>query len=175
MPMRERVMRSSRLGVLAAPRRSATLALATVLLAGCGGDAPLPPSEAVATYEAVAEDLLAATTSVRAMSWERRGQEILEPGAEDCRYQAGIWQADGNLYPMPGQGMDWAPWREALDPVLEEHGFSSLGRERRSGAVTRLEADGEHGARVRLNAQGELRITDIRVDAEPCEGSALGL
>lgn len=173
--MSEQHMRRPRLGVVAAPRRAATLALATVLLAGCGGDAPLPPSEAVATYEAVAEDLLAATTSVHAMNWERRGQEILEPGAEDCRYRAGVWQADGDLYPVPGQGMDWDPWREALDPVLEEHGFSSLGRERRSGAVTWLEADGEHGARVRLTAQGELRITDIRVDAEPCEDSALGL
>ena len=76
---------------------------------------------------------------------------------------------------MPGQGLDWDPWREALDPVLEAHGFSSLGRERHSGAVTWLEADGEHGARVRLTAQGELRITGIRVDAEPCEDSALGL
>lgn len=173
--MSEQHRRRSRLGVVTAPRRAATLALATVLLAGCGGDAPLPPSEAVATYEAVAEDLLAATTSVRAMSWERRGQEILEPGAEDCRYQAGIWQADANLYPVPGQGMDWDPWREALGPVLEEHGFSSLGRERHSGAVSWLEADGEHGARVRLTAQGELQITDIRVDAEACEDSALGL
>lgn len=173
--MREQDVRRAGGGVIVGRRRAATLALATVLLAGCGGDAPLPPSEAVAAYESVAEDLLSATTSVRAMSWERRGQEILEPGAEDCRYQAGIWQADGNLYPVPGQGMDWDPWREALDPVLEEHGFSSLGRERRSGALTWLEADGEHGARVRLTAQGELRITDIRVDAETCEDSTLRL
>lgn len=144
--MRERDVRRTGRGV--GRRRAAALALAAVLLSGCGGDAPLPPSEAVATYEAV---------------------------AENCRYQAGIWQADGNLYPVPGQGMDWDPWREALDPVLEEHGLSSLGRERHSGAVTWLEADGEHGARVRLTAQGELRITDIRVDAEPCEDSALGL
>ena len=173
--MRERDVRRTGRGLIVGRRRAAALALAAVLLSGCGSGDPLPPLEAVATYEAVAEDLLAATTSVRAMSWERGGQEILEPGAEDCRYQAGIWQADGNLYPVPGQGMDWDPWREALDPVLEEHGFSSLGRARHSGAVTWLEADGEHGARVRLTAQGELRITDIRVDAEPCEDSALGL
>ncbi len=173
--MRERDVRRPERGVIVVRRRAAALALATVLLAGCGSGDPLPPSEAVATYEAVAEDLLAAATSVREMNWERGGQGILEPGAEDCRYQAGIWQSDGSLYPVPGQGMDWEPWREALDPVLEEHGFSSLGRERRSGAVTWLEADGEHGARVRLSAEGELRITDVRVDAEPCEDSALGL
>ena len=62
--MSEQHMRRSRLGVVAAPRRAATLALATVLLAGCGSGAPLPPPEAVATYEAVAEDLLSAATSV---------------------------------------------------------------------------------------------------------------
>lgn len=66
--MREQDVRRAGRGVIVGRRRAATLALATVLLAGCGGDAPLPPSEAVATYESVAEDLLSATTSVRAMS-----------------------------------------------------------------------------------------------------------
>ncbi|AXK45477.1 hypothetical protein [Brachybacterium saurashtrense] len=83
------------------------MVLAALLLGGCGGaGTALPPSEAVATYDAAAEDLLAAAATVRELRWERRGQEIVEPGATDCRYQAGIWDADGALYPEPGQGTD---------------------------------------------------------------------
>lgn len=43
------------------------------------------------------------------------------------------------------------------------------------GGVSWLESDGEHGARVQLYAHCELRVRNIRVEAEPCEDSALGL
>ncbi|MGP9538950.1 hypothetical protein ACT3SP_13130 [Brachybacterium sp. AOP43-C2-M15] len=151
------------------------LAGALLLLTGCGGGEPLAAEDAVAAYEVVSEDVLEALDEVRPLAWERRAQEILDPGAEDCRYQAGIWEAGEPLYPEPGQGMDWDPWREALDPVLEEHGFDALGREQRSGAQYWVESEGPHGARLLLDSEGTLRLTDIRVDAEPCEDAALGL
>ncbi|AXK45478.1 hypothetical protein [Brachybacterium saurashtrense] len=59
--------------------------------------------------------------------------------------------------------------------MLEEHGFAPLRRERRSGGVYWVESEGEHGARLLLQADGSLRITDIRVEATPCEDAALGL
>lgn len=151
--------------------------LAMAMLAGCGGRTPVPAAEAVATYDALAEDLFSAADTVRPMDWElqRSSRTIEEPGAEDCRYRPGSWSAGENLYPVPGQGMDWQPWRDALDPMLEEHGFEALGRERRRGAWFSLESDGPHGARLQLSAQGELRISDVRVDASPCEDAALGL
>lgn len=157
--------------------RAAIAALGALLLvAGCGGSgSPLPAEEAVAHYEDVSADLLGALDAVRPLTWEHRAQEILEPGAEDCRYQAGIWEADAALYPEPGQGMDWEPWRTAVDPVLEEHGFEALGREQSSGGEYWLESEGPHGARIVLESRGSLRITDVRVDAEPCEDAALGL
>lgn len=94
------------------------------------------------------------------MSWER-AQGDPRARRRDCRYQAGIWQADGNLYPVPGQGMDWDPGG-GVSTRPRSTAFCRAAHDYGSGAVTWLEADGEHGARVRLTAQGELRITDIR-------------
>ena len=65
--------------------------------------------------------------------------------------------------------------RRVLDPVLAEHGVDALGRERRRGALCVVEADGPHGATLQLTAQGGLRISDVRVDAVPCEDATLGL
>lgn len=79
------------------------------------------------------------------------------------------------MYETPGQGIDWEPWREALDPVLQQHGFSSLSREHRSGGVHFLRSRGLHGARLMLESWGKIRITEIRVDADPCEDATLGL
>ena len=158
------------------PRLAALGGAMLLVMAGCGGGgAALPAQEAVAQYDLVAEDVLAALTSVRPLAWERGTQGIIEPGAQDCRYRPGIWTADDVLYPEPGQGRDWDPWREALDPVLEEHGFAPLGREQSSGAAYWLESKGPNGSRLQLHIDGELRITDVRVDAEPCEDAALGL
>lgn len=158
------------------PRRAALLAAALLVMAGCGGGgAALPAQDAVAQYEVVAEDVLGALTAVRPLAWERGAQGVIEPGAQDCRYRPGIWTADDVLYPEPGQGRDWGPWREALDPVLEEHGFTPLGREQSSGAAYWLESKGPSGSRLQLYIDGELRITDVRVDAEPCEDETLGL
>lgn len=159
-------------------RRTAGFAasmLAMTVLSGCGGGSPAPAAEVVATYDSLAEDLLAAAGTVRPLEWEHVRQGIEEPGAADCRYRPGTWQADETLYTAPGQGMDWRPWRDALDPVLEEHGFDPLGRERRRGAQFFLESDGPHGAHLMLIAQGELRIHDVRVDAAPCEDTTIGL
>lgn len=157
-------------------RGSAGLGAVLLLAAGCGGGATaMPAEEAVEHHELVAEELLAAADSVRPLSWERRSQEIIEPGAEDCRYQPGVWEADEPLYPEPGQGMDWEPWRAALDPVLEEHGFKALGREQSSGGDLWLEAEGPHGSRLLVHADGVMRLTDVLVDADPCEDTTLGL
>ena len=137
----------------------------------------MPAEEAVTHHRVVADDLLEAFDSVRPLSWEHRSQKVFvkEPGAEDCRYQAGVWESEEPLYPEPGEGMDWEPWRGAVDPVLEEHGFDPLGREKRSGAELRVESEGPHGARLVLRADGSLLITGISIDAHPCEDSALGL
>lgn len=154
----------------------ALLAFTVGLLSGCGGP-PVAATEAVSTYDALAEDLLAAADTVRPMDWElqRNSRKIEEPGAEDCRYRPGSWMAGEDLYPAPGQGMDWQPWRDALDPVLEEHGFDAFGRERRRGAQYYVTSDGPHGATVELTVHGDLRISDVRVDATPCEDATLGL
>lgn len=147
-----------------------------LLAAGCGGGATaMPAQEAVAHHELVVEEILAAADTVRPLTWQRSSQQIIEPGAEDCRYQPGVWEADAPLYPEPGQGMAWEPWREALDPVLGQHGFDALSREQSSGGDLWLEAEGPHGSRVLVHAEGTLRLTDVLVDADPCEDATLGL
>lgn len=159
--------------------RLGSLAAASALVLGAcgsfGSTDTLPSDEVVGHYDAVAEDLIAAMDTVRPLAWEHGSQGVIEPGAADCRYRAGAWQADEPLYPEPGQGMDWDPWREALDPVLQEHGFGELGREKSSGAVLEVESTDDHGARLVLESTGAFRITDIPVDAEPCVDATLGL
>ena len=155
---------------------SSLLGAAALAIAGCGDEeSAVPANQAVAQYQAMVQEILAALVAVRPLTWEHTAQEVLGSDAEDCRYQPGVWEADGTLYPQPGQGIDWEPWRESLDPVLEEHGFTALGREQVSGDGYWLESTGAHGALLQLHAEGRLLITDIRVVAEPCEDAALGL
>lgn len=150
-------------------RRALLCAAPLAVLSGCGQrTTPLPARDAVDHYTQVVDALIAAMDTVRELGWDG-GATALQP-VELCadEYHPGRWEADDPLYPVPGEGMDWGPWRTALDPVLEEWGFSELGREKRKGAWLVRRATDQHGATLELADQGILTITGARGSDADC-------
>ena len=145
-------------------RRTLLAALPLASLTGCGlRTEPIDASDAVEHYTQVVEALIAAMDTVRTLDWDG-GTTALQP-VEPCakEYHPGQWEADDALYEEPGQGIDWEPWREALDPVLEDWGFSELGREKREGGWLIVRATDEHGAEFSLVQRGIFSITGVRI------------
>ncbi|MCS6712119.1 hypothetical protein JSY14_08830 [Brachybacterium sp. EF45031] len=144
----------------------------TILLDGCGPSVtPMDPARAQAHYQQVVEDLIATMDSVRPLGWAPEGALTDQPvkgGA--CSYDPGRWAtAEGHhLYPAPGEGIDWEPWRTALDPVLSRHGFTKLSREKRSGGYFFLTGTDQHGAELRLVARGILEIHGAQLSGRTC-------
>ena len=150
-------------------RRALLCAVPLAALSGCGQrSTPISARDAVAHYTQVVDALINAMNTVRSLTWEG-GATALQP-VEPCadEYHPGRWEADDPLYPVPGDGMDWEPWRTALDPVLEEWGFSKLDREKRKGAWLVRRATDQHGATLELTDHGILTITGARVSDADC-------
>lgn len=150
-------------------RRALLAALPLAALSGCvQRTTPMPARDAVDHYTQVVDALIAAMGTVRELNWEG-GATALQP-IEPCtdEYHPGRWEADDNLYHSPGEGMDWEPWRRALDPVLTQWEFSELGDEKREGGVVLLAATDEHGATLELADQGVLTITGVQVTDTDC-------
>lgn len=141
----------------AARRGSAAVMVATCLLAaGCGAEpTPLEPNAARGHYEKVAADVIAALDTVAPLGWEPAGALTL-PAADpsSCTYSPGTWEATEGLSTGTGQDLDWDQWRDALDPVLREHGFGALGGQEREGGWLYIAATDEHGAELKLIDQG---------------------
>ncbi len=150
-------------------RRALLVALPLTALSACGRRIePIPAADVVEHYRVVVDALIAAMDSVRKLGWHPSGVHSTETPKRCSTYSPGHWESDHWLYEKPGTGMDWEPWLEALDPVLKEHGFTKLGREKREGGhLTRSSSD-IHGAVLKIYARGILEIYDAQVGDPSC-------
>ncbi|WP_157697099.1 hypothetical protein [Brachybacterium avium] len=133
---------------------------------------PLPAEGAVAHYDAVAEDL---TAELSAQEWVLNPtQRTVREEDGRCRYSPGVWEAEGTLAGVSGDG-GWDEIAARLDPVLAEHGFEDLGAPSRSGALYSVSTHDGHGTELVLDEQGRLSLRGTLIDTETCTESALGL
>lgn len=155
--------------------RFAALGAAALHCAGCGGTAPIPADEAVAHYDALAEDLTTGLAGTGLdLTHEPSTRTVTKEGGT-CVYTPGTWTPAGGSGGDVSDDEAWGSSREALDPVLEEAGFDPLGDPQRQGAKSFVASTDEHGATLRLDDQGTLRLYGARVETEDCSASALGL
>lgn len=150
-------------------RRALLAALPVAAITGCGQRTePIAVDDALDHYTQVVDAVMAAMDTVRELDWDG-GATALQP-PEPCaqEYHPGRWEADGTLFAEPGQGMDWDPWTAALDPVLEDWGFSALGREEREGGWLLSRATDQHGATFELVDRGIVSITGARLADDAC-------
>lgn len=148
----------------------AALLAALLALTGCGSEpTALEPDAARGHYEQVAADVIAALDTVAPLGWEPAGALTL-PASDptSCSYSPGTWEAREGLSTGIGRDLDWDRWREALDPVLAEHGFDALGGQEREGGWLYIAATDEHGAELKLVDQGTLEITGAAISGEGC-------
>lgn len=165
---RERVRHASR-----GRGRTAVLAALTLLAASCtAAGEPLPAEDAVAHYDAAADDLIAELTG---QEWALNSvQRTVREEDGRCRYSPGVWEAEGTLEGVSGD-KGWGEIAARLDPVLAEHGFEGLGAPSRSGALYSVSTHDAHGTELVLDEQGRLSLRGALIEAETCTESALGL
>jgi hypothetical protein len=149
-------------------RAGLLLAIAAVMpLAACGGDTALPATEAVGRYDEIAEGISAAIAA-DGTTWKLAEDTRRTEAVDDaCQYTPGTWRPAGAL-PVAEDEALWQERIDAVNPVLEQHGFAPVDELTQDGSREVLESEDEHGATVRLTADGELRIWGARVDAAPC-------
>lgn len=154
--------------------RRPVLALAVLLaVAGCTRGDPIAADQAVAHYDAVAEDLTGAIgTTHTEWTLDERTRHVR---AKDdvCRYNPGRWTPKPAL--AIDEDADWDEWIAALNPVLVKDGFQKLHKVDQAEYSQILTTHDSHGAQVEITPDGTLRIWDATVAAKPCADSAVGL
>lgn len=150
--------------------RAAGTALALALLvAACGGPQELDLQEAEDHYDEVVADLQEAL--------EPLGHELVHAPATSsfelvdglCTYTPGSYQADTLGADLAAEE-NWDAVLDAIDPVLEEHGFDTVDAPRQQGAVLMAATSDEHGAELSFGATGTVRLAGAHVSAEACDG-----
>ena len=148
-------------------------ASALIPLSGCGSDEKLAADDAVTHYDAVAQDLAEALGEPDTR-WQftetMRGIGIKD---DVCRYRPGLWTPDPRL--QASDDATWRAWMDAVNPVLEEHGFTSISDVTQDEALQRLTSSDQHGAQLVIENIGSIRVYDVAVDADPCELETLGV
>lgn len=147
---------------------AAALTLA-VLLTGCGAAQELDAQQAESHYDAVIADVQAALGPLGHELVHAPATRSFESDDGECLYSPGNYEADG-LGAELGDEENWDPVLEALDPVLEEHGFGTADAPRREGALLMVAVEDAHGAELSLGENGMVRIHGALVTAEACEG-----
>lgn len=144
------------------------LALA-VLLVGCGSGQELDAQEAESHYDAVIADVQAALAPLGHELVHAPATRSFESDDGECLYTPGNYEAEG-LGAELGVEENWDPVLEALDPVLEEHGFGTADAPRREGAVLMVAVEDAYGAELSLGENDMVRIHGAQVTPEACEG-----
>ncbi|MBD8078597.1 hypothetical protein [Cellulosimicrobium arenosum] len=164
MPHRHRARRGPAL-LLAVP-----LAVPFVLsVAACDDDEPatLDPVVALETYTPVQDELVAALDGEAA--WESDDDAHLSGEAGTCTL---VLPRATSAQHLASSGADLAEVAAALDPVLDEHGFSALGdAEAVDGGAVEAVATDDAGAVVTVSAEqtSALRLT-VPVTPDACDG-----
>lgn len=150
-----------------------TLGLALPLSACATGPAPLPTDEAVTHYEDLATELGAAL-AVDGTSWQHE-QDTRTVTAQDeaCLFTPGTWGPE-NALPEPNDEESWDARIMTVNSVLGGYGFEQIDDVTEQESRTVLMTQDEHGATLRITAEGEIQVQDATVDADPCTAETLG-
>lgn len=146
----------------------ATLALA-LLVTACTASQELDAQEAEGHYDEVVADLQEALEPLGHELVHAPATRSLELVDGVCIYTPGSYQAD-TLGADLAEEENWDAVLDAIDPVLEEHGFEPVGAPQRQGAVLMAATSDEHGAELSFGGTGTVRLTGAQVSAEACEG-----
>lgn len=160
-------------GHRARSRRTCLLGVAAMIaLAGCTPAAPepVPVDEARAQYEEMLPSLHVSVLQGAEASWEGDSERVRLDEDGICRWSPGDSSAEITL--PEDDPAAWDARREAINPVLVEHGFDEVGDAmRRNGAPAYgFFSDREDGAGVHIyTAAG---TTVVRVFGIPVEETA---
>ncbi|WP_193103920.1 hypothetical protein [Brachybacterium sp. FME24] len=150
------------------------LCLALPLSACGGGTDPLPGADADARYDDLATELEAAL-AVDGTSWKLAEDTRTVKTAEDaCLFTPGTWTPESAL-PEPADDEAWQARADTVNTVIAGYGFETIEDVTEQGSRTVLESQDEHGATLRITAEGEVRIWDATVEADPCTAEALDI
>lgn len=150
------------------------LGAATSLTACGAGSEPLPAPEAVAHYESIVAELEGALAD-GGTDWQHAEdtRKVVEQDGT-CRFTPGTWQPATPL-PTPDGEEGWEDRIALVNPVLTGHGFEEIEDVTAQGSRTVLESSDAHGATLRVTPEGEIRIWEAAVEADPCTPEGLGM
>ena len=150
------------------PRGGVLTVLAmTAVLASCGSAQLLEAGQAEPHYDAVISDVQDALGGLgyelvhapATRSWEER-EGI-------CTYTPGNYEADGLSAALADEEA-WVPVLDALNPVLEEHGFETREEPGLDGGSLRVTVEDDHGAELSIGDEGQVRIWGAHVSEDAC-------
>lgn len=144
----------------------ATAAL-TVVLAACGSPQVLEPEEAEAHYDTVISDVQGALGELDYELVHAPATRSLEEHEGTCTYTPGNYEADGLSAALADEAA-WGPLLEALNPVLDEHGFETRDEPSLEGGSLMMAVEDDHGAELSIGDMGHMRIWGAHVSDEAC-------
>ncbi|GAA1283785.1 MULTISPECIES: hypothetical protein [Brachybacterium] len=157
-------------------RLSPAMALLGVLLplTACGGSVPLPAEGAASHYDDLATEL-ASILAVDGTSWELVEETRTVASSEDaCLFAPGTWAPETAL-PVPSDDAGWDSRIATVNSTILGYGFEQIDGVTEHDSSTVLETVDEHGATLRITAEGDIHIEGATVDADPCTEAALGI
>ena len=139
----------------------------TALLASCGSAHELEPDEAEPHYDAVISDAQDALSALDYELVHAPATRSLEQHEGTCTYTPGNYDVEGLSTALADEEA-WGPVLEALNPVLEEHGFDTHDEPSLEGGSLRIAVEDQHGAELSIGDGGQLRIWGAQVSEEAC-------
>lgn len=157
------------------PRLALALLAVMIPLASCStGTAPIPADDAVSHYDDLATELEAAL-AVDGTAWELAPDTRKVTSGEDaCLFTPGTWSPETPL-PEPADDEGWEERMATVNSVLSGYGFEEIEDVTEEGSRTVLQTQDEHGATLSMSAEGQIRIWEAAVDADPCSAETLGI
>ena len=134
---------------------TAAVVFAALALSGCATAQPAAPTidstEAAAEYQPVMDDVLAALTEAYPSVIWSAGDSTDRVLAGNSDEPCSLWLADQQAQDLPGAAGGWSEVMQVVNPVLEEHGFSTVTDEDSiDGGFTGISSRDETGAELRL-------------------------
>lgn len=149
-------------------RRGLVAALTiTAALSSCASPQVLDAEQAEAHYDAVIADVQDALTELDYELVHAPATRSLEEHEGTCKYTPGNYEAEG-LSATLGDEEAWGPVLEAVNPVLEEHGFETREEPSLDGGSLRVRVEDDHGAELSIGDMGQVRIWGAHVSPEAC-------
>lgn len=139
----------------------------TAVLASCGSPQVLEPEEAEAHYGAVIRDVQDALGELDYELVHAPATRSLKEHEGTCKYTPGNYEAEG-LSAALGDEAAWGPVLEALNPVLDEHGFDTRDQPSLDGGSLRVKVEDDHGAELSIGDMGHVRIWGAHVSEDAC-------